>query len=292
MSLLTATGKNIYNLLANKVPPKCEVFVNACSGAPLNHVLNNAHSMTEKFMNDDTVVIIAGANDLSDITPRYNRPARLRVDQVKRFLMKHYHTNFIVVSMFHRHHDHWNSFANREVRRINMELQESLEELGGAMVDVTRFGRRLFKLQGQHLNVFGKRVLCGMIAASARRLRISTIRRPAFVLDMQVLPDVSDYAPSMTASTSNLQKDDAHQISSSPINLQLVSYADAVKSPPRTVSRPSTEESARGRDTDVAETVDAPSNYRLFISPDDIYLRYRHFTLWIRVIMFLIPKLF
>ncbi|KAG8279357.1 hypothetical protein J6590_107408, partial [Homalodisca vitripennis] len=83
MSLLTATGKNIYNLLANKVPPKCEVFVNACSGAPLNHVLNNAHSMTEKSMNDDTVVIIAGANDLSDITPRDNRPARLRVDQVK-----------------------------------------------------------------------------------------------------------------------------------------------------------------------------------------------------------------
>ncbi|KAG8329311.1 hypothetical protein J6590_089598 [Homalodisca vitripennis] len=160
--------KNIYNLLANKVPTKREVFVNACSGAYLNHVLNNAHSMTEKFTNDDTVVIIAGANDLSDITPRDNRPARRIVVQVKRFLMKHNHTNFIVVSMFHRHHDHWNSFANREVRRINMELQESLKEVGAAMVDVTRFGRTLCTLHGLHLNVFGKRVLCGVIAASAR----------------------------------------------------------------------------------------------------------------------------
>ncbi|KAG8251946.1 hypothetical protein J6590_069120 [Homalodisca vitripennis] len=196
--------------------------------ASLNHVLNNAHSMTENFTN------LSGF----EITPRDNWPAKLIVDQVKRFLMKHNHTNFIVVSMFHQHHDHWNSFANRELRRINMELQESLEEVGAAVLDVTRYGRRLFTLHDQHLNVFGKQVLYGMVAESARRLRLSTIRRPTSVLDMQVLP-------SPTASTSNLRKDDAHQISASPISLQLVSYADAVKSPLRTVSRPSTEESAR-----------------------------------------------
>ncbi|KAG8316680.1 hypothetical protein J6590_044466 [Homalodisca vitripennis] len=160
------------------------MFVNACSGASLNYVLNNAHSMKENLTNDDKLVFIAGANDLSDITPRDNQPARRIVDQVKRFLT----------------------------------LTESRR--GGC--DVVRFGRRLFAL---HLNVIGKRVLCGMIAASARRLRLSTIRLPAFELDMQ-----------------------------------LVSYADAVKSPLRTISRPSTEESARSRDTDVAESVDAPSN--------------------------------
>ncbi|KAG8320361.1 hypothetical protein J6590_070648 [Homalodisca vitripennis] len=172
---------------------------------------------------------IAEANDLSDIRPRVNRPARLIVDQVKS------ETN---------HHG----------------SQESLEEVGAAMVDVIRFRRRLFALHGQHLNVFGKRVFCGMIAASAKRLRLSTIRRPTSVLDMQVLPEVSDYAPSPTALTSNLRKDDAHQLSSSPISLQLVSYADAVKSPLRIVSRSSTEESARCREVDVAETVDAPPN--------------------------------
>ncbi|KAG8329310.1 hypothetical protein J6590_089597 [Homalodisca vitripennis] len=82
---------------------------------------------------------------------------------------------------------------------------------------------------------------------------------------MQVLPDISDYAPSPTASTSNLRKYYTNQISSSTIRLQLVSYADAVKSPLRTVSRPSTEESARSRDTDVTENVYAPSNTSHFV---------------------------
>ncbi|KAG8265534.1 hypothetical protein J6590_092716 [Homalodisca vitripennis] len=70
---------------------------------------------------------MAGANDLSDITPRNTRPARVLVGQRKN--LKHNHTNVIVVSMFHRHQDHWDAYINREVRRINMILHESLEKL-------------------------------------------------------------------------------------------------------------------------------------------------------------------
>ncbi|KAG8314946.1 hypothetical protein J6590_081247 [Homalodisca vitripennis] len=88
--------------------------MNAFSGASLSHVLENTHSMTNTFTIDETIVIMVGANDLSDITSRNNRPARVLVGHVKNFIMRHNHTNVIVVSMFHRHQGHWDSYINRE----------------------------------------------------------------------------------------------------------------------------------------------------------------------------------
>ncbi|KAG8249883.1 hypothetical protein J6590_009003 [Homalodisca vitripennis] len=185
-------GENIFHLLEPKVSSRCEVFINACSGASLSHVLENAHSMTKDFTKDDTTVIMAGANDLSDITPRNNRPARVLVGQMKNFIMRHNHTNVIVVSMFHRHQDHWDSYINREVRRINITLHECLEKVGASMVDVTMLGRRLFTQHSQHLNQLGKRVLSGMIAVSARKLRLVSTRLPKPVAELQRIPPPSD----------------------------------------------------------------------------------------------------
>ncbi|KAG8278123.1 hypothetical protein J6590_027379 [Homalodisca vitripennis] len=179
-------------------------------GASLSHVLENAHSMTKNFTKDDTIVIMAGANDLSDITPRNNRPARVLVGQMKNFIMRHNHTNVIVVSMFHRHQDNWDSYINREVRRINMTLHECLEKVGASMVDVTMLGRRLFTQHGQHLNQLGKRVLSGMIAVSARKLRLVSTRRPKPVAELQSPPTCMDL--------------------SGPITLRHETYAAAVRS--------------------------------------------------------------
>ncbi|KAG8314943.1 hypothetical protein J6590_081244 [Homalodisca vitripennis] len=53
--------------------------MNAFSGASLSHVLENTHSMTKNFTIDETIVIMVGANDLSEITSRNNRPARVLV---------------------------------------------------------------------------------------------------------------------------------------------------------------------------------------------------------------------
>ncbi|KAG8246436.1 hypothetical protein J6590_094736 [Homalodisca vitripennis] len=203
-------GKNIFHLLEQKVSSRCEVFINACSGASLSHVLENTHSMTKNFTKDDTIVIMAGANDLSDITPRNNRPARVLVGQMMNFIMNHNHTNVIVVSMFHRHQDHWDSYINREVRRINMTLHECLEKVGASMVDVTMLGRRLFTQHGQHLNQLGKRVLSGMIAVSARKLRLVSTRRPKPVAELQSPPTCMDL--------------------SGPITLRHETYAAAVRS--------------------------------------------------------------
>ncbi|KAG8296294.1 hypothetical protein J6590_060296 [Homalodisca vitripennis] len=146
------------------------------------------------------------------------------------------------------------------VRRINMELQESLEEIGAAMVDVNRFGKRLFTLHGQHLND------CIRQAGALRYDRCICKTTPSIHYSTSNLCTQFASAAGYLRLRSFTDRFDfkffkfAHQLSSSPINLQLVSYVDAVKSPLRTVSRPSTEECARIRDTDVAETVDAPSN--------------------------------
>ncbi|KAG8269266.1 hypothetical protein J6590_004562 [Homalodisca vitripennis] len=166
--------------------------------------------MTKNFTKDDTIVIMAGANDLSDITPRNNRPARVLVGQMMNFIMGHNHTNVIVVSMLHRHQDHWDSYINREVRRINMTLHECLEKVGVSMVDVTMLGRRLFTQHGQHLNQLGKRVLSGMIAVSARKLRLVSTRRPKPVAELQSPPTCMDL--------------------SGPITLRHETYAAAVRS--------------------------------------------------------------
>ncbi|KAG8305749.1 hypothetical protein J6590_062719 [Homalodisca vitripennis] len=203
-------GTNIFHLLDQKVSSKCEVFINACSGASLSYVLENAHSMTKNFTKDDTIVIMAEANDLSDITPRNNRPARVLVGQMMNFIMNHNHTKVIVVSMFHRHQDHWDSYINREVRRINMTLHECLEKVGASMVDVTMLSRRLFTQHGQHLNQLGKRVLSGMIAVSARKLRLVSTRRPKPVAELQSPPTCMDL--------------------SGPITLRHETYAAAVRS--------------------------------------------------------------
>ncbi|KAG8328843.1 hypothetical protein J6590_100340, partial [Homalodisca vitripennis] len=211
-------GKDIYKFLTNKVSPCCKVFVDACSGAPMAH----------NFTKDDTVVIIAGANDLSDVTTKNKQPARVLVDEVNKFIMTHNHTNFVVVSMFHRHHDPWNSYINKEVRGINMELRESLEEVGAAMVDVSLLGRHLFTQHGKHLNRRGKLVLSDMIAVAARRLRLATARHPRTVVGLR---------PGLASRTSSSAKSQMHERLRTPLPtncLQHESYAGAVRSTPRT----------------------------------------------------------
>ncbi|KAG8263538.1 hypothetical protein J6590_030688 [Homalodisca vitripennis] len=210
-------GKDIYKFLTYKVSPCCKVFVDACLGAPMAHVLDNAHSMMENFTKDDTVVIIAGANDLSDVTTKNKQPARVLVDEVKKFIMTHNHTNFVVVSMFHRHHDPWNSYINKEVRGINMELRESLEEVGAAMVDVSLLGRHLFT---QHVGAF-RHDSCGCTEASSGR-------RSTPVVGLR---------PGLASRISSSAKSQMHErlLTPLPTNcLQHESYAGAVRSTPRT----------------------------------------------------------
>ncbi|KAG8334421.1 hypothetical protein J6590_090943 [Homalodisca vitripennis] len=108
------------------------------------------------------------------------------------FIMRHNHTNVILVSMFHRHQDHWDPYINKELRRINMTLHECLERMGASLVDVTMLGRRLFTQHGQHLNQLGKRVLSGMIAVYARKLRLISTRRPNRVAELQSPPTCVD----------------------------------------------------------------------------------------------------
>ncbi|KAG8302149.1 hypothetical protein J6590_037529 [Homalodisca vitripennis] len=128
----------------------------------------------------------------------------------------------LMVSMFHRHHDPWNSYINKEVRGINMELRESLEEVGAAMVDVSLLGRHLFTQHGQHLNRRGKLVLSDMIAVAARRLRLATARHPRTVVGLR---------PGLASRTSSSAKSQMHERLRTPLPtncLQHESYAGAV----------------------------------------------------------------
>lgn len=149
------------------LPHRTETFVHASSGATVDRVLCNASTYIKKFTENDTVVIIAGANDFSQTS---NLSFNL-ADRFEQFSLSHKHTNVVFVTQFHRHDLSSDDSVNNEVNRVNQELgiRKQIH-----LVDTTDFSRKLFGVKrGLHLNKFGKQVLCRRIADSVLDIHIS-----------------------------------------------------------------------------------------------------------------------
>ncbi|KAG8338139.1 hypothetical protein J6590_005680 [Homalodisca vitripennis] len=109
-----------------------------------------SHVLTEYFTKDDTMVMSAGANDLSDVTAKNKQPAR-------------------VLGSEGNQHGAWE------------------ESRGGGSRDGGRVivGETFFTQHGQHINRMGKLVLSDMIAVAAQRLRLAPFRHPTIVVGLR-----------------------------------------------------------------------------------------------------------
>ncbi|KAG8320357.1 hypothetical protein J6590_070644 [Homalodisca vitripennis] len=107
----------------------------------------------------DAVFIMAGFNDVSTINEDSRSPGKSVVDQLTWFVKTNRHTNFVMVNLFHRHDLPPNGLINREIKRINENLN-ILKQERVPIVDVSTFSRKLFTRHGQHLNGLGKNILC------------------------------------------------------------------------------------------------------------------------------------
>ncbi|KAG8324147.1 hypothetical protein J6590_099102 [Homalodisca vitripennis] len=96
----------------------------------------------------------------STINEDSRSPGNSVVEQLTRFVKTNRHIHFVVVNLFHRHDLPPNGLTNREIKRIDENLN-ILKQERVPIVDVSTFSRKLFTRHGQHLNGLGKNILCG-----------------------------------------------------------------------------------------------------------------------------------
>jgi sentrin-specific protease 8 len=154
-------GKDIGNLIGSLLPRSTETYVYASPGATSTHILNEANDKIQNFTKDDTVVVIAGANDISERSPQNHTPTTSILESFQHFAATNKHTNIVYLTQFHRHDLPWDSMLNKKIYKLNYELKQ-LNTLN--ILSVSDFTRNFFTVHGQHLNKYGKQVLSRRIA--------------------------------------------------------------------------------------------------------------------------------
>lgn len=154
-------GKELGLLLVSLLPNNVETFVNSSSGATIEHILEKTSNVLINFTKEDNLIIIAGANNFCEANIADQNPAKRIVDLLHRFSTINSHTNIIYVTQFHRYDMAWDNIVNKEIHKLNCELNH-LENL--RIIDTSDFKRQFFTVHGQHLNRIGKRVLSRRIA--------------------------------------------------------------------------------------------------------------------------------
>ncbi|KAG8305227.1 hypothetical protein J6590_074418 [Homalodisca vitripennis] len=143
------------------------LFVLSCgkniSNASSDYILKNANSMAESLTKNDTAVLIVGTNDVTNCTPRHDRPAVTLPGHLLRFIRANQYTNWVVVSLPHRFDLPPRCYTNKLVNQVNHRLK-SLTKEGIKVIDSRRLERKHFTRHGLHLDATGKEVLCGLIA--------------------------------------------------------------------------------------------------------------------------------
>lgn len=155
-------GKNLYDTPSPLLPEDSELFICSNLGGTLEYVLSNAKKMTSDFTHDDVAVIIAGTNDVSEVTLRNRRPATRLPFILESFIESQAERDVFVVSQFRRYDIPFSNII-QEIIRVNKRLAQHKEI---NLINVKNFGRRLFTDHGLHLNRMGKKLLSKNIADS------------------------------------------------------------------------------------------------------------------------------
>ncbi|KAG8309585.1 hypothetical protein J6590_081852 [Homalodisca vitripennis] len=125
--------------------------------------------MIEHFTKEDTVIVITGANDISELP---YKDSNINISSMfRKFALENKHTNIVYVTQFHCHDLAWESLINKEIHKENKTLQQ-LNDL--KTINITNFKRHFFSRHGQHLKKFGKQVLCRKITDTVLHSQFET----------------------------------------------------------------------------------------------------------------------
>jgi lysophospholipase L1-like esterase len=132
------------------------------SGANIEAILDYSTQNIETLTNKDIVVVWGGSRDVG------KNETKKGLNQLKKFVVKHNHTKFIVLSVLHRHDLDPNSCVNYEVKNYNRKLQKYLKECENAHIIEVHSNRKLFTGHGLHMNAKGKDQIAWMIAQAIK----------------------------------------------------------------------------------------------------------------------------
>ena len=124
-----------------------------------NDVIRDLPGLTKGYSKEDTVVLVAGANDVycNELhNARHNLVTAL--DTLR-------HTNVLVVGVPHRHDLTSTSVVNREILKANRQFRKIVDSSRhGRFVDVSDMTRDMYTRHGLHFNDYGKDVLARKIS--------------------------------------------------------------------------------------------------------------------------------
>lgn len=136
-------GKGLGDIIGSLLPRTIETFVYASSGATTTHILDETSKVIRNFNKDDTMVIIAGANDICGTSDRNPNTPKTILELFKSFALENKHTNIVFLTQLHRHDRAWDSKVNKEIYRLNYELKQ-LSSLD--IINISDFKRNFLRL--------------------------------------------------------------------------------------------------------------------------------------------------
>ncbi|KAG8275975.1 hypothetical protein J6590_074528, partial [Homalodisca vitripennis] len=132
------------------------------------HIYGDSHAKglfqyrQEKLPRRTNVFVCSGTNDLSRCSPGNSQPALALADQIKNVVSLNIHTNWIVVSLPHRHDMPYHCHTNQEIKHVNNKL-DSFATNCFKLIQLHGLRRMHFTRHGLHLNRTGKRILSNWI---------------------------------------------------------------------------------------------------------------------------------
>jgi len=158
-------GRGLSSRLGQQLRGSSCVTGSVHPSAPFHQVCKGLPSLSSQLTTKDTVVLLAGANDIY----------RNELNNARQHLVKSLnalkHTKTIVIGVPHRHDLQELSCVNVEIEKANRQFQKiSRGYTNCKFLDVSGFNRNLFTNHGLHLNDSGKDSLCSKIVSCLTEL--------------------------------------------------------------------------------------------------------------------------
>lgn len=144
-------SRNIASSVSTNLSGKRSVTGSVHPGGRFNDVVQELPELTKDYQKEDTVVLVAGANDI------YHNEFHNAKHHLLKSLNSLQHTNVLVVGVPHRHDLMPTSIVNKEIAKANRQFKKIIEGYQYCeFLDVSNFERDMFTNHGLHLNSRGK----------------------------------------------------------------------------------------------------------------------------------------
>lgn len=150
-------GRNIRNILNEKLDNNC---ITTCSMKPngkVSHILSEIERDSKEMINKDYVVIVAGTNDINPYLSN-----NCIAQDIKNKIKNVSHTNVIIAAVPYRY-DEYSSFNNK-IYKVNNSIRKICDEFKFThYLPLQSFCRNDYTAHGLHFNTFGKHKFSNLI---------------------------------------------------------------------------------------------------------------------------------